>query len=108
MPHSVGMSDFSTPLPQPTTYFRSRRHAKLPSAVIGFPAGDMAKSNIKYPPLRAVHTPHLPAVPLPGLSRTGVRSPATKLPMGMTMPIMTRHGQHPEDTASSLPPIGNC
>jgi len=78
----------------------------LPSAVNKFHAGMMATDHIKYPHLRSIYTPSLPAVPVPGLSRTGVRSPATKLPMGMTLPIMTRHGVHPMDTASSLPPIG--
>jgi hypothetical protein len=81
--------------------------APLPSAVVKFHAGMMAGGSIKYPHLRKVYTPHLPAVPIPGLSRTGVKSPATKLPMGMTVPIMTRHGAHPLDTATSLPPTGN-
>lgn len=80
----------------------------LPSAVTKFHAGTMAGGHIKYPHLRKVYTPSLPAVPLPGLSRTGKKSPATKLPMGMTLPIMTRHGVHPMDTANSLPPIGNA
>ena len=82
-------------------------YAPLPSAVTKFHAGMMAGGHIKYPHLRKVYTPHLPAVPLPGLSRTGVKSPATKLPMGMTLPIMTRHGAHPMDTANRLPPVGN-
>jgi hypothetical protein len=82
--------------------------APLPSAVKKFHAGKMAIDHVKYPHLRAIHTPHLPAVSFPSLSRTGTRVPATKLPMGMTLPIMTRHGVHPLDTANSLPPIGNC
>jgi hypothetical protein len=79
----------------------------LPSAAKAFHAGRMAKDNVKYPHLPKAPSVHLPAVPLPSLTRTGKRSPATKLPMGMTLPIMTRHGQHPLDTASRLPPIGS-
>jgi len=79
----------------------------LPSAAAKFHAGMMSKHNLKYPTLAKVTTPHLPAVPLPALARTGMKAPATKLPMGMTLPIMTRKGAHPEDTASRLPPIGS-
>ena len=80
----------------------------LPSAVVKFRAGMMARHHLKYPHLRKVYTPHLPAVPIPSTTRTGKKAPATKLPMGMTLPIMTRHGAHPMDTASSLPPTGCC
>jgi hypothetical protein len=79
----------------------------LPSAVNKFRAGTMDMGQMKYPHLPKAPSVHLPAVPLPSLTRTGKRSPATKLPMGMTLPIMTRHGQHPLDTASRLPPIGS-
>jgi len=78
----------------------------LPSAALKFHAGMMARHQMKYPHLRKVYTPHLPAVPLPSMARTGKKAPATKLPMGMTLPIMTRHGAHPEDTSSRLPPTG--
>lgn len=78
----------------------------LPSAALKFHAGMMARHHLKYPHLAKVVTPHLPAVPLPSMARTGKKAPATKLPMGMTLPIMTRHGVHPADTASSLPPTG--
>lgn len=78
----------------------------LPSAALKFHAGMMARHHLKYPRLTSVVTPHLPAVPLPSMARTGKKAPATKLPMGMTLPIMTRHGAHPEDTASRLPPTG--
>ena len=78
----------------------------LPSATTSFKAGEMDKTHIKYPhlprsiPVKAEHTTY------PSLSSTGIRSPATKLPMGMTMPIMTKMGGHPEDTASRLPLVG--
>ena len=90
------MSNPMTAMPEP-----------LPSASAKFHAGMMAKHHLKYPHLARVSTPHLPAVPLPSMPRTGMKAPATKLPMGMTLPILTRKGAHPEDTASSLPPIGS-
>lgn len=80
----------------------------LPSAATKFHAGMMARHHLKYPHLPKSPVVHFPAVPLPSLSRTGMKPPATKRPMGMTLPIMTRHGVHPADTASSLPPTGCC
>jgi len=80
----------------------------LPSASTKFHAGMMARHHLKYPHLAKAVPIHLPAVPLPPLSRTGKKAPATKLPMGMTMPIMTRHGAHPADSGSILPCVGTC
>ena len=91
------------------TKLRTMDHAMpvpLPSAVKAFHAGRMMRDHVKYPHLPKAPSVRLPAVPLPALSRTGKGCPATKLPMGMTLPIMTRRGAHPLDTASSLPPIG--
>jgi hypothetical protein len=79
----------------------------LPSAATKFHAGMMARHHLKYPHLPKSPVVHFPAVHLPSLSRTGMKPPATKRPMGMTLPIMTRHGVHPADTASSLPPTGS-
>jgi len=78
----------------------------LPSAVGGFNAGRMSGRGIKYPHLPKsipVHTPH---VSYPGLAKCG-KAPATKLPMGMTLPIMTKAGGHPADTTSRLPMYGH-
>ena len=78
----------------------------LPSAVGGFSAGQMSGRGIKYPHLPKsipVHTPH---VSYPGLAKCG-KAPATKLPMGMTLPIMTKAGGHQIDTTSRLPMYGH-
>jgi len=78
----------------------------LPSATTRFEAGEMNRTHVKYPhlpksvPVKHQHTTY------PSLSSTGQRAPATKLPMGMTVPIMTKRGGHPLDTATSLPPMG--
>jgi len=78
----------------------------LPSAVSGFRAGAMAKDTVKYPHLpksvavKAVHTTY------PSLASSG-KAPATKIPAGMTRPILTKMGGHPEDTASRLPATGS-
>lgn len=71
------------PLPEP-----------MPSANNAFHAGQMNKSHISYP-----HLPKSPVVKMhkvlyPSLSTTGVRSPATKIPMGYTRPILTAPGRH--------------
>lgn len=77
----------------------------LPSASSGFHAGEMAKETIKYPhlpksiPVKHGHTTY------PSLSSSG-KAPATKRPMGMTMPIMTKMGGHPHDSGSILPKYG--
>ena len=83
----------------------------LPNATAaraGFKAGEMAKDHVKYPHLPRSVPERMPHVVYPRLMRTGTRSPATKLPMGMTLPIMTKMGGHPPDSGSMLPPIGNC
>lgn len=71
-----------------------------------FHAGEMRKSEVSYPHLpRSVPVKHVQPS-YPSLSSTGHKAPATKMPMGMTVPIMTKRGGHPLDTATSLPPIG--
>ena len=76
----------------------------LPSATIGFHAGAMAKDTVKYPhlpksiPVKHAHTTY------PSLSSSG-KAPATKLPMGMTMPIMTKMGGHPLDSSMFVVPV---
>ena len=80
----------------------------LPNATSSFKAGEMAKDTVKYPhlprsvPVKAGHTTY------PSLSKAPGRKPATHRPMGMTLPILTKMGGHPMDTASSLPPMGNA
>ena len=76
--------------------------------VASFHAGEMSHRQMKYPHLKSTPMPHDPAVHYPGLSKTGCKVPSTKLPMGMTMPIMTKMGAHPMDTSSQLPPVGNA
>lgn len=79
----------------------------LPSATTKFKAGEMSKETIKYPhlpksvPVKTLH------VTYPSLSATGHKAPATKMPMGMTRPIMTKRGGHPLDTAEHLPSVGS-
>jgi hypothetical protein len=83
----------------------------LPNATAsraGFRAGEMAKDHVKYPHLPRSIPVRMHGVTYPRLMRTGTRAPATKLPMGMTLPIMTKMGGHPADSGSILPPIGNC
>lgn len=79
----------------------------LPSAVVSFRSpGRISSKSIKYPHLPKsipVKTPH---VTYPGLAKCG-KAPATKLPMGMTLPIMTKAGGHPVDTTSRLPMFGH-
>lgn len=80
----------------------------LPNATSSFKAGAMAKDTVKYPhlprsvPVKAGHTTY------PSLAKCSGRKPATHRPMGMTLPILTKMGGHPMDTASSLPPMGNA
>ena len=79
----------------------------LPSAASSFRSpGQISSRRIKYPHLPKsipVHTPH---VTYPGLTKHGM-SPKTKIPMGMTLPIMTKAGGHPADTTSHLPMFGH-
>ena len=77
---------------------------KLPTA--SFRAGEISSAQMKYPHLTKTRMSHDPAVSYPGLPKTGCRTPSTKLPMGMTLPILTRMGAHPQDTSSRLPPTG--
>jgi hypothetical protein len=76
----------------------------LPSATHSFKAGEMAKDHVKYPhlpksiPVKAGHTTY------PSLSRSG-KAPATKIPMGMTLPILTKMGGHPADDGFRFTPI---
>ena len=82
----------------------ARRHP-LPSAIETFPAGEQSKAHVEYPklprccPIKAHH------VSYPSLSKSG-KAPKTHRPMGMTMPIMTKMGGHPLDTATHLPLYG--
>lgn len=78
----------------------------LPQAVKGFHAGHISNPHVKYPHLPKAIPIHMPGVHYPKVMSTGHKAPATKLPMGMTMPIMTKMGGHPADTASRLPPVG--
>ena len=78
----------------------------LPSAVNGFGAGTMSGRGVKYPKLPKsipIKTPH---VTYPGLSKCG-KAPATKLPMGMTLPIMTKAGGHQMESTTQLPKYGH-
>ena len=80
-----------------------------PLPIAAFPpggAGHQRTSGIKYPHLpKSIPVRHR-GVTYPGLMKTGHKAPATKIPMGMTLPILTKYGGHPLDTATSLPPIG--
>lgn len=80
----------------------------LPNATAGnrFKAGEMAKDQVKYPHLPRAVPEKMAHVRYPSLAKHG-KAPATKLPMGMTLPIMTKMGGHPADSGSRLPPIGN-
>ena len=69
----------------------------LASAVSHFEAGGMTKGHMKYPKLRRVIDPAPPRLRIPSLASTGHKAPATKLPMGYTMPIMTKPHGHPLD-----------
>lgn len=77
----------------------------LPSATNKFKAGEMAADHVKYPhlprsiPVRALHTTY------PSLSSSG-KAPATKIPMGMTLPILTKRGGHAPDDGFRFTPIG--
>jgi len=78
----------------------------LPSAISKFHAGSGDRTSVKYPHLpKSIPAKH-PHISYPSLMRTGERSPATKQPMGMTLPILTKMGGHPIDGgASFLPPL---
>ena len=84
------------------------RTRPLPNATLDFNAGIQRKDTVKYPhlprcvPVKPEHTTY------PSLSKASGRKPATHRPMGMTLPILTKMGGHPLDTATSLPPIGNA
>ena len=103
MPES--MSEFDKML-QKRTAAKSRPLPNATAEGSKFHAGEMRKSRVSYPHLAKI-LPIKQVQPVyPSLSSTGVRAPATKLPMGMTVPILTKPGGHPLDTATSLPPIG--
>lgn len=72
----------------------------------GFKSGEMATDHVKYPHLPRSIPVTMRGVRYPSLARHG-KPPATKRPMGMTLPIMTKPGGHPLDSGSMLPPIGN-
>jgi hypothetical protein len=73
--------------------FQPAMSRPLASAVSHFESGGMSKGMMKYPKLRRVIDPAPPKLSLPSLSTTGQKVPATKLPMGYTMPIMCKpHG----------------
>jgi hypothetical protein len=75
----------------------------LPNATSKFRAGVQAADTVKYPhlplsiPARAKH------VTFPRLRKCPGAKPATHRPMGMTLPILTKMGGHPLDTATTLP-----
>lgn len=77
----------------------------LPNATSKFGAGEQAALTVKYPhlprsvPIKAGHTTY------PSLSKAPGRKPATHIPMGMTLPILTKMGGHPLDTGCCLPPM---
>lgn len=71
------------PLPEP-----------MPSAANVFHAGQMNRVTVAYPHLPKSPVVKARSVMYPSLSTTGVRSPATKIPMGYTRPIMTAPGRH--------------
>ena len=105
MPES--MSEFDKMLTKRT----AAKARPLPNATAEgtkFHAGEMNKSRMSYPhlpksiPVKMMHPSY------PSLASTGMKAPATKLPMGITVPIMTKRGGHPLDTATSLPPMGYC
>jgi hypothetical protein len=77
-----------------------------PSAIRGFHAGKQNLGHVKYPHLPKAIPVHGRHVSFPRLMSTGHSAPKTKLPMGMTLPIMTKMGGHPMDTASRLPMCG--
>ena len=81
----------------------------LPNATIGkkFHAGSMATDHVKYPHLPKAIPERMPHVRYPSLSKSG-KAPATKIPMGMTLPILTKMGGHPADSGSILPAVGNA
>lgn len=103
MPES--MSEFDKML-QKRTSVKARPLPNATAEGSKFHAGEMRTSRIAYPhlpkcePVKMVHPTY------PSLASTGMKAPATKRPMGMTVPIMTKRGGHPLDTATSLPPIG--
>jgi hypothetical protein len=82
----------------------ARRHP-LPSATESFPAGEQSRALVEYPKLPRAIPVKAHHVSYPSLSKSG-KAPATKRPMGMTMPIMTKMGGHPLDTATCLPVFG--
>lgn len=69
----------------------------LPNATSSFRAGEMGRSHVSYPHLpKSIPVKHR-ATTYPSLPSSG-KAPATKIPMGMTLPILTRRGAHPADT----------
>jgi hypothetical protein len=78
----------------------------LPLATSKFRAGDMSEYHLPRPSLARAPAVKVAHVTYPSLVKCHTKAPATKLPMGMTLPIMTKMGAHPLDTATSLPPVG--
>ena len=77
----------------------------LPSATVKFEAGEENKSNLDYgrlPRSPVVKTRH---VTYPSLTSTGRKAPATKRPMGMTLPILAKMGTTQEGISRHLPPL---
>jgi len=78
----------------------------LPSATSSFKAGEMATDHVKYPhlpraiPVKVGHTTY------PSLASSG-KAPATKRPMGMTLPILTKMGGHPLDDGTHYVRVQN-
>jgi hypothetical protein len=82
------------------------RRQPLPSATESFPAGEQSRALVEYPKLPRAVPVKAHHVSYPSLSKCPGRKPATHRPMGMTMPIMTKMGGHPLDTATQLPVFG--
>ena len=78
----------------------------FPLATSNFRAGEMSKHHLPMPKLARSPAVKVANVTYPSLVKCQMKAPATKLPMGMTLPIMTKMGAHPLDTATSLPPVG--
>lgn len=75
----------------------------LPNATSKFRAGEQARDTVKYPHLPLSIAARAKHVTFPRLRKCPGRGPATRIPMGMTLPIITKMGGHPLDTATTLP-----
>jgi hypothetical protein len=81
---------------------QSEMPTPLPSAVKNFKAGEMNHSRVTYPKLPRSPVVRVRGITYPPLVRVG-HPPATKIPAGYTMPIMTKHGAHAPESSPYLP-----